>query len=61
MKKHISISAVVLMLSLTFTSCKKHKQGTVNYQTIEINLDALLPQIMLPQLHRLQCLILGYS
>ena len=40
MKKHISISAVVLMLSLTFTSCKKHKQGTVNYQTIEINLDA---------------------
>ena len=40
MKKYISLSALILILSIVFTSCKKHKQGKVTYQTIEVNLDA---------------------
>lgn len=41
MKVTASISALMLLLSVSFQSCKKHtmKEGTTSYQTIEVNLD----------------------
>lgn len=41
MKITASISALMLLLSISFQSCRKHtmKEGTTSYQTIEVNLD----------------------
>ena len=41
MKKYISLSTLVLILSLAFASCKKQREheGETKYQTIEIVLD----------------------
>ncbi|MES2131101.1 MAG: hypothetical protein V4506_02060 [Bacteroidota bacterium] len=41
MKVTASISALILLLGVSFQSCRKHtmKEGTTSYQTIEVNLD----------------------
>ena len=41
MKITVSISALILLLGVSFQSCRKHtmKEGTTSYQTIEVNLD----------------------
>ena len=41
MKKIVSLSALVLILSIAISSCRKHeeREGKTNYQTIEIVLD----------------------
>jgi hypothetical protein len=40
MKTNFFTIAILMSLAFSIQSCKKHEQGKVSYQTIEVNLDA---------------------